>query len=680
MKTSDVLRIFFLSSLCALQFACSGGENPDGNTGCLKDTDCKGERICDTMTGMCVDPGMKEGCTRNADCIGLQICDPATNMCIDPNPMGMDASVMPDPDATVDDSGIHPDASMMMGTPDGGTSTVAPDAGMLPKGECCDANITAGCLDSAVESCVCNARPECCTATWDATCVALVRSAMCGTCPGTCGDHFCDPASETLANCCEDCGADPADATGMTPVFGDNRCCAALGENICNSPTDCGESGDPNGPQVTSYCGDGLCCAASGESTGNCCQDCPADPADPANDGDCCEAAGENVCNAPGSNCAATVAGDNICGCDETCRNSPSDCGSCGDCCTETLGVPGCSDQTIEACVCAADPGCCSGSWDTYCVERVRTAGCGVCLACGDSICDAPVNTMLPATAVGGSNPGEDSVNCCEDCTMMGSMLGTGLPGDGACNCGEDACSNDPQVVTDCGPPAVGSSCGNGGCETCAPWSEGTASCPQDCGTLCGDGVCNGNETRCGCPVDCPRAGQVVAAPINPADGVCECEENCANAPGDCGGCPACLVMGAPQTGLVAPIDATGYVNAGSQSFELYPGLPAQLEPGCMPVASNSSHELIFVINNTSGTSRMLTAFTTNLASSTDTVLEARSDCNDVASALACSADVGHMNSASRIQFQQTTAPIYLLVDSQGAAALGTFDLVITSP
>ena len=172
----------------------------------------------------------------------------------------------------------------------------------------------------------------------------------------------------------------------------------------------------------------------------------------------------------------------------------------------------------------------------------------------------------------------------------------------------------------------------------------------------------------------------MVATPINPADGVCECDENCANAPSDCGGCPACLVMGAPQTGLVAPIDATSYINSGPQTYELFPGLPSQLEPTCMPVGSQSSHEIIFVINNTSGTSRMLTAFTGNFVGNADTVLEARSTCDDANTVIACSADIGHMNSTSRIQFQQSTAPVYLLIDSQGAGNLGGFTVEITSP
>ncbi len=50
-----------------------------------------------------------------------------------------------------------------------------------------------------------------------------------------------------------------------------------------------------------------------------------------------------------------------------------------GTCCTENLGVPGCSDATVEACVCALDSFCCATEWDQICVDEVGDFGCGVC-------------------------------------------------------------------------------------------------------------------------------------------------------------------------------------------------------------------------------------------------------------------------------------------------------------
>jgi hypothetical protein len=60
------------------------------------------------------------------------------------------------------------------------------------------------------------------------------------------------------------------------------------------------------------------------------------------------------------------------------------DCGACegiggeGDCC-EDNGTPGCSDKTIQSCVCLEDIACCTETWDSICVTQVETLDCGDC-------------------------------------------------------------------------------------------------------------------------------------------------------------------------------------------------------------------------------------------------------------------------------------------------------------
>lgn len=49
-----------------------------------------------------------------------------------------------------------------------------------------------------------------------------------------------------------------------------------------------------------------------------------------------------------------------------------------GDCCTVHDGT-GCSNDTIEACVCAMDDVCCTQGWDDVCVDEVASFGCGTC-------------------------------------------------------------------------------------------------------------------------------------------------------------------------------------------------------------------------------------------------------------------------------------------------------------
>ncbi|MBX7083207.1 MAG: hypothetical protein K1X88_28630 [Nannocystaceae bacterium] len=46
-----------------------------------------------------------------------------------------------------------------------------------------------------------------------------------------------------------------------------------------------------------------------------------------------------------------------------------------GDCCSAHAGS-GCSNDTIEACVCATDDVCCTTAWDDVCVGEVVSAGC----------------------------------------------------------------------------------------------------------------------------------------------------------------------------------------------------------------------------------------------------------------------------------------------------------------
>ncbi len=70
-------------------------------------------------------------------------------------------------------------------------------------------------------------------------------------------------------------------------------------------------------------------------------------------------------------------------GWDSTCVTlvSALACGTCptNDCCTAS-GSPGCTDSTIQACVCKKDSSCCDSAWNALCVTEVSiTAGGGPC-------------------------------------------------------------------------------------------------------------------------------------------------------------------------------------------------------------------------------------------------------------------------------------------------------------
>ncbi len=64
-----------------------------------------------------------------------------------------------------------------------------------------------------------------------------------------------------------------------------------------------------------------------------------------------------------------------------------------GDCCMVGT-AKGCSNDTVEACVCATDAFCCDSTWDMTCVGEVGSLGCGTCPAVGP--------TTPPPAAAGG--------------------------------------------------------------------------------------------------------------------------------------------------------------------------------------------------------------------------------------------------------------------------------------
>lgn len=90
--------------------------------------------------------------------------------------------------------------------------------------------------------------------------------------------------------------------------------------------------------------------------------------------------------------------------------------------------------------------------------------------------------------------------------------------------CGDHLCNGDETLATcpeDCSSPPPPPFCGDGICNG----AESNASCPADCPPSCGDGICNGSETATTCPVDCAA----------PACGDCICSAGeTATCPWDC--------------------------------------------------------------------------------------------------------------------------------------------------
>ncbi len=170
----------------------------------------------------------------------------------------------------------------------------------------------------------------------------------------TCPDPVC---GNNVVESGESCDGSQLGSCSVGPCDGDCTCPAP----VCGN--DIIEEGEACDGTATGDCPTGSCAV-------NC--QCP-DPACGNNvveTGEECDGTQDSAC--PGQ-CNAAGSGADECQCQST----------TGDCCeVNQEGEAGCSDPTIEACVCALDPFCCDeffGYWDSICVDEVDSFGCGTC-------------------------------------------------------------------------------------------------------------------------------------------------------------------------------------------------------------------------------------------------------------------------------------------------------------
>lgn len=206
-----------------------------------------------------------------------------------------------------------------------------------------------GCIDAAVQSCVCKTRKSCCDEGWDAACVVLADS-----CGGTC-------APQGQGACCDahasgGCASLPVEACVCQQ---DPSCCSGSWGAGCAALADgCGASCPGVGPP---------CCEASGLPGG--CESVPITACVCGEDATCCDKAWDAVCVGIAAKCGAG------------CGAAPPGGGSC----TQDNGSPGCDDDAVEACVCDLEGFCCDVTWDSGCAQLAV----GLCIpeVCGDGVC-----------------------------------------------------------------------------------------------------------------------------------------------------------------------------------------------------------------------------------------------------------------------------------------------------
>lgn len=153
------------------------------------------------------------------------------------------------------------------------------------------------------------------------------------------------------------------------------------------------------------------------------------------------------------------------------------------DCCT-TSDKPACKDPAIVACVCAKDKFCCENKWDSICVGKVNSLGCG---KCSSTTTDAgPTDTKdVDFSEVSGSQ------DCCTESKTPGCKDKTVQ----LCVCALDKFCCETAWDNYCVSGVVSKKCG-----TCAGSSD--ASTSDNVGTDTKDGTSSTDSTTVEVSVD----------------------------------------------------------------------------------------------------------------------------------------------------------------------------------
>ncbi len=242
--------------------------------------------------------------------------------------------------------------------------------------ECCTTG-SKGCTDISCCQKICIIDSFCCDSAWDETCVNEAHSLGCysrSSMACALGDHPCDEIGAPGCNVGECCNAVCAVRRCCCSVEWDEEC-VALAKELCILGVNCGELSPHHGPcsepSELPGCQEAACCVAV----------CEIDPA-------CCLDEWDVFC---------VDLGSQLCGfpplCDPGPRQQPKPCG-----CIGLASSAGCTCPLLCNEICALDPSCCAGNWDSWCsaqaMELMPNADC-ICPhnqpGCSDAGCTAAV-------------------------------------------------------------------------------------------------------------------------------------------------------------------------------------------------------------------------------------------------------------------------------------------------
>ncbi|HCU23697.1 MAG TPA: hypothetical protein DF383_01670, partial [Deltaproteobacteria bacterium] len=336
---------------------------------------------------------------------------------------------------------------------------------------------------------------------------------------------------------------------------GNGACETALGENCATCQEDCGEC---------TGCGDGFC--VSEEDCQTCQADCGECPVcnhercqtglrlkaacDPcvkavcAADAYCCETFWDATCiKEVGEVCQAScgdlgLCGDGVCSTQEDCSTCSADCGTCASCahdrCLEGSSLEPRCDECVSQ-ICAGDPYCCTGTWDSLCAQQVVTL-CGRSCEpgiCGDGVCNANEECeSCPQDCGVCPVCGNGIVEGIEECDDGNTRTGDGCSAE-CIGCGHDVCTQLGTLDPGCDSPCIAEVCRAVPSCCTEQWSLACVQkveelCGRTCSEgTCGNGVLEGNEA---CEADTLACTPPGFCDLGPGSGnTCRCLNTCGN-------------------------------------------------------------------------------------------------------------------------------------------------------
>ncbi|MEM7674535.1 MAG: serine protease [Myxococcota bacterium] len=238
-------------------------------------------------------------------------------------------------------------------------------------------------------------------------------------------------------------------------------------------------------------------------------------------------------------------------------------------------------------------------------------------------------------------------------------------------DCPENGCSGETVVYAHraisalCQTAPVAALCNGCGDDVCeATNGESSITCPFDCGTVCGDGTCNGDEAPTNCEADCGRCGNLV----------CDSDESVETCCTDCG-CTEANNMCIDNACLVAG------GNVCNQAIELA-AVSMQVVEGTTQLASDTlvpsdacapdfgGPDVVFRIDLPEGAT-----LRASVDASFDTVLYVQRTCGSTRSQLSCNDDRAEGNLNSSITLFDASGPVFLVVDGYDSVESGVFQL-----